>query len=402
MVQLLAYEGSFILLPLRTHFIFMYYLFLAGIFIAFFLTLLLLPKANKTAADYLLMTWFFFSGYNLLAYYFVFTHQVSQFPNCVILGINIPLLQGPFLFLYIKYQTNLIRFNKKDLCHFIPFLVFTILYGQFFLLSHDEKIALLKAGAPDFERIALFKLISIYVSGIVYIPLSYIKLQRFRKNLEHAFSNTERIQFNWLLYQIIGLAIVWIVVLFIQDDEFVFSSAAIFLIWMGYFGIKQVNVFNSPELSTVQGSNTEIQVEEIIMNPEPWAENDKEEKKDATLDAIHEQLQLVLIEKKPYLNPELKLIDLAKLLNVHSNTLSKVINLYTEKTFYDLVNEKRVEEFLLKLKDPQNAQYTLIALAYDAGFNSKASFQRNFKKIIGMTPSEYLNSQKEVSSGMSL
>lgn len=372
----------------------MEYLFLAGIFISFFLTLLLAPKANKTPADYLLTIWMFLTGYNLLAYYFIFTKQLLNFPNSIILGINIPLLQGPFLYLYIKYQTNLIRFNKKDLHHFIPFVVFTILYGQFFLLSHDEKIMLLKSGAHEYDQLGLIKIIAIYISGIVYIPLSFIKLQRFRKNLQHAFSNTERIQFNWLLYQIIGLAIVWIVVLFIQDDEFIFSAAAIFLIWMGYFGVRQVSVFGQREFAAVQINNSELLIDEMPTIPEPEVENDKEQKKDATLDALYEKLQLLLIEKKPYLNPELKLIDLAKELNVHSNTLSKVINLYTQKTFYDLINEKRVAEFLQKLNESQNTQYTLIALAYDAGFNSKASFQRNFKKIMGMTPSEYLNSQK--------
>lgn len=84
--------------------------------------------------------------------------------------------------------------------------------------------------------------------------------------------------------------------------------------------------------------------------------------------------------------------DLAKLLGVHPNHLSQVINSQTKKSFYDLINERRIQEFILRAKLSGNKQYKLVGLAFDCGFNSKASFNRNFKKNTGKTPSDYLNS----------
>ena len=98
-------------------------------------------------------------------------------------------------------------------------------------------------------------------------------------------------------------------------------------------------------------------------------------------------------EEKPFTDPELTLNDLAKRLDVHPNNLSQVINSMEKKSFYDLVNEKRVDAFIKNIKKPTSQQYTLLAIALDCGFNSKASFNRNFKKYTGHTPSDYLKLQ---------
>ena len=98
-------------------------------------------------------------------------------------------------------------------------------------------------------------------------------------------------------------------------------------------------------------------------------------------------------KEKPFTNPDLTLNELAKCLEVHPNYLSQVINSLEQKSFYDLINERRVEEFIKLTEEPQTQQYTLLSIAYDCGFNSKASFNRNFKKYTGLTPSEYLKQQ---------
>ena len=85
--------------------------------------------------------------------------------------------------------------------------------------------------------------------------------------------------------------------------------------------------------------------------------------------------------------------DLAKKLDVLPNYLSQVINSKENKTFYDLVNEERVNAFIQNIKKPASQQYTMLAIAFDCGFNSKASFNRNFKKYTGHTPSEYVKLQ---------
>lgn len=77
-------------------------------------------------------------------------------------------------------------------------------------------------------------------------------------------------------------------------------------------------------------------------------------------------------------------------LDVHPNTLSQVINRAEQKNFFDYINTLRVADFKEKAANPENQKYTLLSLAYDCGFNSKTSFNRNFKKITGKSPSEYL------------
>ena len=105
---------------------------------------------------------------------------------------------------------------------------------------------------------------------------------------------------------------------------------------------------------------------------------------------IEQKLLEYLINHKPYLNPELTLQDLAEYLDVHPNVLSYVINTTFQKNFYDLINEYRIEEFI-NLYQNSNDRYTILSLALDSGFNSKSAFNRNFKKIKGITPSEFIS-----------
>ena len=96
-------------------------------------------------------------------------------------------------------------------------------------------------------------------------------------------------------------------------------------------------------------------------------------------------------EKKPYLEPKLTLNMLATQLDVSSNHLSQTINQHQNQNFYDFINQYRVEEFKQRAKDPKNQHFIILALALDAGFNSKSAFNLIFKKHTGMTPSQFMS-----------
>jgi AraC-like DNA-binding protein len=371
----------------------MQYFFLTGIILSAFHSFVLFSKNDKTISDYLLACWFCLSGMPLFSYYLVYSQKYLTYPSLTVVGMALPLAAGPLLFLYTKYQTNPILFNKNDLLHFIPVMIVSLFFINFYFMPFETRSALLKNGGKDFKVQGLIKLVAIYLSGIVYIPCTLITLLQYKKKLNNQFSNTERINFNWLLYQIIGMAIVWIVILFIQDDRFIFGSVSAFIIWMSYFGSKQINVFNKNTLTIEENSITEVQSELINENFETlkYLKSTLDEN---TVSEIYKNLLLVLDEKKSYTNPELTLSDLAKLVGVHPNHLSQVINSQTKKSFYDLINERRIQDFILRVSVSENKQYTLVSLAFDCGFNSKASFNRNFKKFTGKTPSDYLNSLK--------
>ena len=96
-------------------------------------------------------------------------------------------------------------------------------------------------------------------------------------------------------------------------------------------------------------------------------------------------------ESKPYLNPELTLVDLARQTDIGRNQLSQVINAGIGDNFYHLINQYRIEEVKRLIDADTKKQYTLLALANDAGFRSKSSFNHIFKKETGLTPSQYRN-----------
>lgn len=114
---------------------------------------------------------------------------------------------------------------------------------------------------------------------------------------------------------------------------------------------------------------------------------------------IHERLKKIMQEEQFYKNSELTLGDLAEKLSVHPNILSQVINSCEHKSFYDYINDLRIEAFKNLIVQPDSKKYTLLSLAFECGFNSKTAFNRNFKKVTGLSPTEYLEQSKiELSS----
>jgi AraC-like DNA-binding protein len=116
---------------------------------------------------------------------------------------------------------------------------------------------------------------------------------------------------------------------------------------------------------------------------------------DEFLYKINQRLKVMMDEKKPYLNPDLSLQDLATMLDVSRHQLSAVINNYSKVNFYEFVNTYRVEEVKRLMKNKENQKDKIMSLAYDAGFNSNASFYRIFKNTTGQTPTQYKNSIKQ-------
>lgn len=366
----------------------MQYLFLTGIILSAFHSFVLFSKNDKRLSDYVLALWFCFSGISLFSFFLVYSDKHLIYPSLTVLGMPFPLLIGPLLLLYTKYQTTTNSFKKSDLLHVFPFAIVFFLFVNIYLLPFESRSEILRSGGRGYEMQGFIKLLAIYISGMVYIPWSAKKLLDYKKNINNQFSNTERINFNWLLYLIIGMAIVWIIILFVQDDRFIFGAVSLFIIWMSYFGTKQVQIFRANSFP----SEEEEPHSDICEENNRDAETPRYSKSSLNVEnilEIHAALIKVLNEKQPYLNPELKLTDLAVLLGVHPNHLSQVINSQCGKSFYDLINERRIQEFIFRLKQKESKQYTLVALAFDCGFNSKASFNRNFKKYIQLTPSDY-------------
>lgn len=105
-----------------------------------------------------------------------------------------------------------------------------------------------------------------------------------------------------------------------------------------------------------------------------------------------DQLARLMKEHQPYLDPQLSLRGLAEMLDLSPNQLSQLLNEVFNKNFSEFVNGYRLEEFKSKVGNDKLQHLTLLALAYDSGFNSKTVFNSFFKKSTGMTPKSYLKS----------
>ena len=101
-----------------------------------------------------------------------------------------------------------------------------------------------------------------------------------------------------------------------------------------------------------------------------------------------------MVDEKPYMNSELRIGDLANALDVSSHSISYLLNQHYDISYYDFINEYRVDEFKRMITEMDSSKYTLSALADMCGFSSRASFFRSFKKNMGITPNEYIKSLK--------
>jgi AraC-like DNA-binding protein len=99
------------------------------------------------------------------------------------------------------------------------------------------------------------------------------------------------------------------------------------------------------------------------------------------------KLKRVMAEKELFKNPNLKVNDLAKEINISGHQLSQLLNDNIEKNFTLFVNEYRINEACRILS--KNTNLTIDAVGSEVGYNSKSTFFATFKKIKGMTPSVY-------------
>lgn len=386
--------------------------YITGIGISFFLALLLISKKNKTLADKVLVCWLITMGIHL--FLFTMRQQWMNMDYAFILGYEIPfpLLHGPFLYLYTAAMTNQLPRNKKlALLHFVIPLLSFLMFARFFILTAEQKIQVFKNKGAGYEVEIMINLIAIYLSGIFYVSWCSLLLKRHRKNITREFSNTDKINLNWVRYLVYGIGVIWLVVLFVQNDYWIFGSTVLFVLFLGFFGIRQVGIFSQKNkqadfIISSQTENLQIVTEKAESSlfktaPEdesPVAIKKKYSKSGLTeeqSEQIRKELNRLMEKEKIFTEAEITLTDLAERLNIHPNYLSQVINEKEESNFYDYINTLRIEEFKRLAAIPGNKKYTLLSLAFECGFNSKSSFNRHFKKVTGYSPSEYMKNSLE-------
>jgi AraC-like DNA-binding protein len=369
----------------------MYYIFIIGIFEAVFLFALISTKKKKSLADSILGGVFFFFGLNILLSFFEFYNRQNNYPFPAFINTTPPfiLLHGPLLWFYVKAQTEQnFRFKQVHLLHLLPFVAMELN----FMLNIYNLPQVVKIQIDASEGFKLMPSYGFIMMVILILPLLYyvwtlVILRKYIKSLKNYFSEIYQIDLNWLKVLIISslvmtsiINIAFFIDFFIPVAPFVLMQAASFIfvslyvLFLGFFGHKQESLFTKVPLRQVEA---QLEINKNITKAE--------EVFIYTLLADMKKLKL-------YLNPDLNLSALSMAMNVSEEYLSGVLNNHLNRNFFDFVNQYRVEEFKTQCLNPQNDSFTLIGLAYNCGFNSKATFNRVFKNSTNLTPSEYKQS----------
>ena len=298
-----------------------------------------------------------------------------------------PFIYGASIYLYVQTLTNdKRRLTRRNLLLFVPAIIF-YLY-QFLAFAQTMEFKNWYEKAIHIPYISPFYAVTSIAFNAFLLFLCLRHYRQYRTWLDENFSDTEKFKFDWLRnFLYIFTAILALTALFNLTNNFIFKLSYMQFFWLsfanalavyylaiaGYLRSQTIELDFTPPLEIVQ-----IESE---FKKNPLSENDLEKYKD--------RLQNLMRNEKLYREPNLTLTDLARLIGVNSTILSYTINSGFGKNFNDFVNEFRIAEVKQKLQNGGAENLTLLAVAFDCGFNSKATFNRAFRKFTGVSPKEF-------------
>jgi AraC-like DNA-binding protein len=232
------------------------------------------------------------------------------------------------------------------------------------------------------------------VQAFVYLVPSVRLLFRYRHSLRDQESNLAGLDLSWLK---------WFAHLFMALNTIYLILLAVMIHGpksfpvRGYLSIAlSVLVFAIGQRALLQRQTPVVEGLEADRKKEA-ARIQRTVVPPAEADQIKAQLVRSMEVEKLYLDPDLRLSDLVERLGATRNQLSYVINRHIGKSFYDFVNEYRIRRAVSLMNERSYDDKKIIAIAFDAGFNSKPAFNSVFKKQTGLTPSEYRDRKKNMS-----
>lgn len=368
-------------------------IFTLSFFLPLFYFALLISKKEKFLSDKVLAFLLLAIGLHLFSSYLKNGGYWDIYPHLVGLSVPLPFVYGPLVYLYIYYARDTsLRFDKKKLIHFIPFLLVAVYMSRFYFFYSVEEKRLVDAGKiNDFDTFTNIIFVVIFVSIIYYVIKSIKLIIAYKKSLDNNFSNKNLLGIKWFRGFVLGFGgfffiviVVSIVKAFItfqnvSDNDVFFNFLLLFLFLVfGFYGIRNQNLFSQTKLVKHEATSNSLYENSGL-------------KKDLAKEK-HKELLEYMDKEKPYLDAKLSLNMLAEKLGISPNYLSQIINQFEKQNFNDFTNRYRVNEFISRAS--ANQKYNLLTLAFDSGFNSKSTFNTAFKKQKGLTPSQYLKSIK--------
>lgn len=358
----------------------------SGVSIVLFLLLLLGKNWHQQHSKKLLASILLSFLIIVLLYISVYLETTGFQTFLLPLGIVLPYALGPLLYFYIQsiYQSDL-PLDKHFYRQFIPFF---IALGAFSL-----PMSFLFYGHPQYLTKHPF-IALIPISGVLFMGYYFYRcfklLKHYRTLVKHRYASLSTIDLRWVGIWVQGL------LLFAFLDVFTGSLAAIYppigsliylnvlylvgLIWyIGYFGLRQTQVF-LPEVNIIRSPTPAIAKSVSMV---------KVFKGETEIARLKQKLHEVVFEQALYKEEDVSMHRIAEILGTTDKKLSELINKELDTNFYEYINRFRVQAFQERIRSGAGKHLTLLAIAYESGFNSKATFNRIFKKQTGLTPSQF-------------
>jgi AraC-like DNA-binding protein len=336
---------------------------------------------HKKTADFWLATLLILLCSSLITPFIGFANVYDRNQWLTYFPFTISYSLGVCIWFYVVYLTNSTRkFSRKDLLFFIP----SAIYVVFRLILFAQNLEFKSWFNTNYylPLVGSFVFVTEFAWNVAFLYFAIKHYRKYRAWLNENFSDTEKIKFDWLRNFLYIFTFVFVVsAIFDFTDSFVFR-----LSYIQYFYFELVLAFVTYYLA-VAGY---LRSKTIELDFTPKTEENEAKKSllpERELGRLKSKLQTLMEVEKIYLEPSLTLTDLARRIGVNSTVLSYAINNGFDKNFNDFVNEYRISEVKEKLKNADDS--TLLGIAFDSGFNSKATFNRAFKKFTGVSPKKY-------------
>jgi AraC-like DNA-binding protein len=322
---------------------------------------------------------------------------IAQYPWLLYIFFNVGFLVGPCIYFYTHslVAPDKPLSNKKYL-NFLPALLdmkYQVIYlfyltGMLNITPIRDFYFLKSTQHFFFSDPGIFKAVLAIVLCLIYTILSYRLVLRYADSPEVSAYKLKDVKWLKTLLKIMMVLIgVWAFTIFLNNNYpesqawnyyFMYIPILAYVYWLGMSTYMRQRKMSADEI--VEYNNIPV----------------KNYFSDDTAEQYTTRLLALMQNEKPYLNPQLKVDDLAAKLVIPEKQASSLLNQHLGKNFNDFVNAYRVEEAKKHLVDPHYDNFTIAAIAYECGFNSLATFQRCFKQFTDTTPSSFQNNGRKL------
>jgi len=374
---------------------------------------LALRRRNRTANRLLAVAMLAFTMSLMTAVYHA-AGLVQVFPHFFGAAYPMPLLFGPLIYLYaVTASDRARRLTRRDALHFAPFVLAIVAGLPIYLMSGPDKIALYDALQRG-ERPLVIQVIDPLklLSGVTYAGVTLLFLRRHRARVKDSYSSLEHVNLQWLVRLAAAAAAIWVLAVVVQlteflpipalqggrGDDIITLAIALLVYGIGYMALRQPEIFrfDTGEYTVVgagPAASPASPTPAPAIAPEPVESRyERSGLSDWEAAALKSTLLAAMDQDRPWQDSDLTLADLARRLSTTPHKLSEVLNAQLAQSFYDFVNGYRVRYVQQRIESEDARNLKILALALDAGFASKSTFNDVFKKHTGKTPSDYRRS----------